>query len=115
MQRRTPDEILRLLRQVRTHRAEGRKLGEIVRGMNISLNTYYNWVDKFKGQLEGEQPPSPLHAEEQQSLSQPSPPTPLSNGQAAARIKQLEDENALLKGRVAWLQKLLAESMELWG
>jgi transposase-like protein len=69
----SPEKILNTLRQVEVAVAQGSSVGQAVRDINVSENTYYRWRQEYGGL----------------------------NIDQARRLKQLEQENARLKRTVA--------------
>ena len=69
----SPENILNKLRQVEVAVAKGSSVGQAVRDINVSENTYYRWRQEYGGL----------------------------NIDQARRLKQLEQENARLKRTVA--------------
>jgi putative transposase len=68
-QRFTPEKIIGLLRQAEVELAQGKRVGEVCRGLGISQQSYYRWRSEYGG-LKLEQ---------------------------ARRMKDLEEENSRLK------------------
>jgi transposase-like protein len=71
----TPEKIIGLLRQAEVELAQGKRVGEVCRGLGISEQSYYRWRTKYGG-LKLEQ---------------------------ARRMKDLEKENGRLRKAVAQL------------
>ena len=74
-QRFTPEKISGLLRQAEVELAQGKRVGEVCRGLGISEQSYYRWRSEYGG-LKLEQ---------------------------ARRMKELEKENSRLKKALAEL------------
>ena len=86
-QRFTPEKIISLLRQAEVELAQGRRVGEVCRGLGISEQSYYRWRGEYGG-LKLEQ---------------------------ARRMKDLEKENGRLQKAVAELtldKQILKEALE---
>jgi transposase-like protein len=73
MNRRKPEQIVRLLHQVDETLGQGKKIEDILREQQISPATYYRWKQKYGGM----------------------------NVQDAKKLKELEVENAKLKRLLA--------------
>ena len=69
----TPEKIIGLLRQAEVELAQGKRVGEVCRGLGISEQSYYRWRKEYGG----------LGVEK------------------AKRLKELEKENARLRRLVA--------------
>lgn len=85
--RRTPEQIINRLREVEVALAQGRKVGEAVRQIGVTEQTYYRWRKEYGG---------------------------LSVNQAR-RLKRLEQENTRLRRAVADLtldNQILKEAAE---
>jgi transposase-like protein len=83
----TPEKIIGLLRQAEVELAQGKRVGEVCRGLGISEQSYYRWRNEYGG-LKLEQ---------------------------ARRMKDLEKENGRLKRAVAELtldKQILREALE---
>ena len=83
----SPEKILNKLRQVEVSVANGKSVGQAVRDINVSENTYYRWRQEYGGL----------------------------NIDQVRRLKQLEQENARLKRTVADLaldKQILKEAAE---
>ena len=83
----SPEKILNKLRQVEVAVAKGSSVGQAVRDINVSENTYYRWRQEYGGL----------------------------NIDQVRRLKQLEQENARLKRTVADLaldKQILKEAAE---
>jgi putative transposase len=82
----TPEKVIGLLRQAEVELAQGKRVGEVCRGLGISEQSYYRWRSEYGG-LKLEQ---------------------------ARRMKDLEKENGRLK-KVAELtldKQILKEALE---
>ena len=71
----TPEKVIGLLRQAEVELAQGKRVGEVCRGLGITEQSYYRWRSEYGG-LKLEQ---------------------------ARRMKDLEKENGRLKKAVAEL------------
>jgi len=83
----TPEQIIGVLRQAEVELAQGRRVGEVCRGLGISEASFYRWRSEYGG-LKVDQ---------------------------ARRMKELERENARLKRAVAELtlaKQILKEAAE---
>ncbi len=45
----TPEQIIKMLREVEVHMAKGLSSQEAVRQINVSENTYYRWKKEYGG------------------------------------------------------------------
>jgi putative transposase len=82
----TPEKVIGLLRQAEVELAQGKRVGEVYRGLGISEQSYYRWRSEYGG-LKLEQ----------------------------ARMKDLAKENGRLKKAVAELtldKQILKEALE---
>ena len=73
--RRTPDQIVRLLREAEAELAGGKTVAQVVQKLGVSEQTFYRWRQRYGGMQVDE----------------------------ARRLKELEAENARLKKLVAEL------------
>ena len=73
--RRSPEQVVLLLRQAEAELAGGGSLGQVVQRLGVSEQTYYRWKRQYGGM----------------------------KGDEAKRLKELETENARLKKLVAEL------------
>ena len=73
--RRSPEQVVLLLRQAEAELAGGESLGQVVQRLGVSEQTYYRWKRQYGGM----------------------------KGDEAKRLKELETENARLKKLVAEL------------
>src|ERR1700677_574475 len=83
----TPEKVIGLLRQAEVELAQGKRVGEVCRGLGISEQSYYRWRSEYGGL----------------KLAQ------------ARRMKDLEKENGRLKKAVAELtldKQILKEALE---
>ena len=48
-QRFTPEKIIGLLRQAEVELAQGKRVGEVCRGLGISEQSYYRWRSEYGG------------------------------------------------------------------
>jgi putative transposase len=83
----TPEKVIGLLRQAEVELAQGKRVGEVCRGLGISEQSYYRWRSEYGGLKLG----------------------------PARRMKDLEKENGRLKKAVAELtldKQILKEALE---
>jgi putative transposase len=83
----TPEQVLGMLRQAEVELAQGKRIGEVCRSLEISEQSYYRWRSEYGGL----------------KLDQ------------ARRMKDLEKENGRLKKAVAELtldKQILKEALE---